>query len=155
MVVDGYELEDGRHNMGYRELLERHKMLMEEPELLLETEAGQQVLAKAEDRIVETVYHKIMTGITAFIQKSIFDELKRYLINPIYRAIDKMLEGHYFKLNKDDERILTEAIDETVDDVANYLRIGEKVESDIKEHLPDLDAVREETQAVMRRHHHR
>ncbi len=81
--------------------------------------------------------------------------MKHYLINPVYRAIDKMLEGHYFKLNKDDERILTEAIDETVDDVTNYLHIGEKVESEIKDHLPDLDTVREETQAVMRRHHHR
>ena len=30
MLVDGYELEDGRHNMGYRELLERHKLLMED-----------------------------------------------------------------------------------------------------------------------------
>ena len=155
MLVDGYELEDGRHNMGYRELLERHKILMKEPERLLETEEGKKVLVRAEDRIVETVYHRIMTGITAFVRKSIFEELKQSLVQPIYHAIDKMMEGHYFKLNKEDEKILTKAIDETVDDVANDLHIGENIENDIKEHLPDIQKVREETHREIRRLRHR
>lgn len=155
MLVDGYELEDGRHNMGYRELLERHRLLTQEPERLLETEEGKKALAKAEDRIVETVYHRIMTGITAFVRKSIFEELKKSLAWPIYHAIDKMMEGHYFKLNKEDEKILTKAIDETVDDVANDLHIGENIENDIKEHLPDIQKVREETHREIRRLRHR
>lgn len=155
MLVDGYELEDGRHNMGYRELLERHKILTQEPERLLETEEGKKALEKAEDKIVETVYHRIMTGIAAFVRKSIFEELKKSLVQPIYHAIDKMMEGHYFKLNKEDEKILTKAIDETVDNVTNDLHIGENIENDIKEHLPDIQKVREETHLEIRRLCHR
>lgn len=123
----------------------------QEPERLLETEEGKKALTKAEDKIVETVYHRIMTGIIAFIRKSIFEELKKSLAWPIYYAIDKMMEGHYFKLNKEDEKILTKAIDETVDDVANDLHIGENIENDTKEHLPDLAEVREETHREIRR----
>ena len=46
---------DGRHVMGYRQLVEQYKRLMEKPEYLLETEVGQKILAEAKDRIVEKV----------------------------------------------------------------------------------------------------
>lgn len=60
-----------------------------------------------------------------------------------------------FKLNKEDEKILIKAIDETVDNVTSDLHIGENIENDIKEHLPDIQKVREETHREIRRLRHR
>lgn len=52
---DGYKDKDGRHILGYNELVQRHKELLQDPARLLETEEGQQVLEEAKEEIVETV----------------------------------------------------------------------------------------------------
>ena len=50
---DGYKDKDGRHILGYNELVQRHKELLQDPARLLETEEGQQVLEEAKEEIVE------------------------------------------------------------------------------------------------------
>ena len=112
---DGYENSDGKHILGYNELVKRHKELLQDPARLLETEEGQQVLEEAKEEIVATVQKNLITNMLGFIKRVIFDTLKEWLIEPIYDAIDEMMRGHYFKLNDSDKRILTGAIDRTVD----------------------------------------
>lgn len=62
------------------------------------------------------------------IKKEIFYTLKEWLVEQIYRAIDEMMRGHYFKLNDNDKKILTGAIDRTVDRMVDVLDIGTKIE---------------------------
>lgn len=127
-LVNGYVDSSGNKIMGYQQLLVRHKTLLMEPERILETPEGQKVLEAAEKRITEKVFKKMMTSVMGFVQKYIFDELKRYLVRPVYKAIDS-----------------------SVDTVTSTLGIGNKVEEEIKNHLPDIQEVQEEVHQFIRR----
>ncbi len=147
---DGYVNSDGRHILGYNELVKRHKELLQDPARLLETEEGQQVLEEAKQEIVETVQKNLITNMLGFIKREIFDTLKEWLVDPIYRAIDEMMYGHSFKLNDNDKRILTGAIDRTVDRMVDILDIGSKIEDNVRENMPSENQIEQEVQRIYR-----
>ena len=147
---DGYVNNDGKHILGYNELLKRHKELLQDPTRLLETEEGQQVLEEAKEEIVESVQKNLITNMLGFIKREIFDTLKEWLVEPIYDAIDEMMRGHYFKLNDSDKRILTGAIDRTVDRLVDRLDIGSKIEDNIRENMPSENQIEHEVQRAIR-----
>ena len=147
---DGYVNSDGKHILGYNELIKRHKELLQDPAKLLETEEGQQVLEEAKEEIVESVQKNIITNMLGFIKREIFDTLKEQLVEPIYDAIDEMMRGHYFKLNDSDKRILTGAIDRTVDRLVDRLDIGSKIEDNIRENMPSENQIEHEVQRAIR-----
>ena len=148
---DGYVRSDGAHVIGYTELLERHQKLLEEPERILETEAGQKALADAEDRIVAKVQKTLLQKMVSFIRTEVFDLLKEYLVQPLYKAIDDMMYGHSFKLNANDERILSRAIDKSVDTVVEVLDIEETIKEDMQRFMPTEEEIREEVERVLPR----
>ena len=148
---DGYENSEGKRIMGYHQLLEQHKKLMEEPEYLLETEAGQKWLADAEDRIVARVQQTFLQKMVAFIRTEVFDLLKEYLVQPLYKAIDDMMYGHSFKLNSDDEKILSRAIDKSVDTVVEVFDIEQTIKEDMQKFMPTEEAIRDEVSRTMPR----
>ena len=96
-------------------MVQRHKEPLQDPARLLETEEGQQVLEEAKEEIVETVQKNLVSNMLGFIKREIFDTLKEWLVEPIYKAINEMMRGHWFQLNDNDKKILTGAIDRTVD----------------------------------------
>ena len=147
---DGYKDKDGRHILGYNELVQRHKELLQDPARLLETEEGQQVLEEAKEEIVETVQKNLISNMLGFIKREIFDTLKEWLVEPIYDAIDEMMRGHYFKLNDSDKRILTGAIDRTVDGLVDKLDIGSKIEENVCENMPSENQIEQEVQRIYR-----
>ena len=147
---DGYVNSDGKHILGYNELIKRHKELLQDPAKLLETEEGQQVLEEAKEEIVESVQKNLITNMLGFIKREIFDTLKERLVEPIYDAIDEMMRGHYFKLNDSDKRILTGAIDRTVDRLVDRLDIGSKIEDNIRENMPSENQIEHEVQRAIR-----
>ena len=147
---DGYKDKDGRHILGYNELVQRHKELLQDPARLLETEEGQQVLEEAKEEIVETVQKNLVSNMLGFIKKEILDTLKEWLVEPIYDAIDEMMRGHYFKLNDSDKRILTGAIDRTVDRLVDKLDIGSKIEANVCENMPSENQIEQEVQRIYR-----
>ena len=147
---DGYVNSDGKHILGYNELIKRHKELLQDPAKLLETEEGQQVLEEAKEEIVESVQKNLITNMLGFIKREIFDTLKEWLVEPIYDAIDEMMRGHYFKLNDSDKRILTGAIDRTVDRLVDRLDIGSKIEDNIRENMPSENQIEHEVQRAIR-----
>ena len=147
---DGYVNSDGKHILGYNELIKRHKELLQDPAKLLETEEGQQVLEEAKEEIVESVQKNLITNMLGFIKREIFDTLKEWLVEPIYDAIDEMMRGHYFKLNDSDKRILTGAIDRTVDRLVDRLDIGSKIEDNIRENMPSENQIEHEVQRTIR-----
>ena len=147
---DGYVNSDGKHILGYNELIKRHKELLQDPARLLETEEGQQVLEEAKEEIVESVQKNLITNMLGFIKREIFDTLKERLVEPIYDAIDEMMRGHYFKLNDSDKRILTGAIDRTVDRLVDRLDIGSKIEDNIRENMPSENQIEHEVQRAIR-----
>lgn len=147
---DGYEKSDGTHILGYNELVKRHKELLQDPARLLETEEGQQVLEEAKQEIVETVQKNLITNMLEFIKREIFDTLKEWLVDPIYRAIDEMMYGHSFKLNENDKRILTGAIDRTVDRMVDILDISSKIEDNVRENMPNENQIEQEVQRIYR-----
>ena len=147
---DGYENSDGKHILGYNELVKRHKELLQDPARLLETEEGQQVLEEAKEEIVETVQKNLITNMLRFIKTDIFGTLKEWLVEPIYDAIDEMMRGHYFKLNDSDKRILTGAIERTVDRLVDWLDIGSKIEENIRRNMPSEDQIEQEVQRIYR-----
>jgi len=81
-----------------------------------------------------------------FIKREIFDTLKEWLVEPIYRAIDEMMRGHWFQLNDNDKKILTGAIDRTVDRLVDRLDIGSKIE----ENMPIENQIEQEVQRIYR-----
>ena len=147
---DGYKDKDGRHILGYNELVQRHKELLQDPARLLETEEGQQVLEEAKEEIVETVQKNLISNMLGFIKREIFDTLKEWLVEPIYDAIDEMMRGHYFKLNDSDKRILTGAIDRTVDRLVDRLDIGSKIEENVRENMPSENQIEQEVHRAIR-----
>ena len=147
---DGYVNSDGKHILGYNELIKRHKELLQDPAKLLETEEGQQVLEEAKEEIVESVQKNLITNMLGFIKREIFDTLKEWLVEPIYDAIDEMMRGLYFKLNDSDKRILTGAIDRTVDQLVDRLDIGSKIEDNIRENMPSENQIEHEVQRAIR-----
>lgn len=147
---DGYVNSDGKHILGYNELVKRHKELLQDPVKLLETEEGQQVLEEAKEEIVESVQKNLITNMLGFIKREIFDTLKEWLVEPIYDAIDEMMRVHYFKLKDSDKRILTGAIDRTVDRLVDMLDIGSKIEDNIRENMPSENQIEQEVQRVIR-----
>ena len=147
---DGYVNSDGKRILGYSELVKRHKELLQDPARLLETEEGQQVLEEAKQEIVESVQKNLVTNMLGFFKREIFDTLKEYLVAPIYRAIDEMMRGHYFKLNDSDKEILTGAIDRTVDRLGDMLDIGSKIEDNMRENMPSENQIEQEVQRAIR-----
>ena len=137
--------------MGYNELVQRHKELLQDPARLLETEEGQQVLEVAKEEIVETVQKNLVSNMLGFIKKEIFDTLKEWLVEPIYKAIDEMMRGHWFQLNDNDKKILTGAIDRTVDRLVDKLDIGSKIEENVCENMPSENLIEQEVQRIYRR----
>ena len=137
--------------MGYNELVQRHKELLQDPARLLETEEGQQVLEEAKEEIVETVQKNLVSNMLGFIKKEIFDTLKEWLVEPIYKAIDEMMRGHWFQLNDNDKKILTGAIDRTVDRLVDKLDIGSKIEENVCENMPSENLIEQEVQRIYRR----
>ena len=83
-----------------------------------------------------------------FIKREIFDTLKEWLVEPIYKAIDEMMRGHWFQLNDNDKKILTGAIDRTVDRLVDKLDIGSKIE----ENMPSENQIEQEVQRIYRGH---
>lgn len=45
--------------------------------------------------IVETVQKNLVSNMLGFIKREIFDTLKEWLVEPIYKAIDEMMRGHW------------------------------------------------------------
>ena len=148
---DGYEDKDGRHILGYNELIKRHKELLQDPTRLLETEEGQQVLEDAKEEIVESVQKSLITNMLGFIKREIFDTLKEWIVEPIYRAIDEIMREHWFKLNDNDKEILTGAINRTVDTMVDVLDIGSKIEDNIRENMPSENQIEQEVHRAIRR----
>ena len=148
---DGYEDKDGTHILGYNELIKRHKELLQDPARLLETEEGQQVLEEAKEEIVESVQKNLITNMIGFIKREIFDTLKEWLVEPIYRAIDEMMRGHWFQLNDNDKKILTGAINRTVDRMVDMLDIGSKIEDNVRENMPSENQIEQEVHREIRR----
>lgn len=147
---DGYQDEDGTHILGYNELMQRHKELLQDPTRLLQTEEGQQVLEEAKEEIVETVQKNLISNMLGFIRREIFDTLKEWLVEPIYRAIDEMMHGYLFRLNDNDKKILTGAINKTVDSLVDVLDIGSKIEDNVRENMPSENQIEQEVQRVFR-----
>ena len=145
---DGYKDKDGKHILGYNELV--HKELLQDPARLLETEEGQQVLEEAKEEIVETVQKNLVSNMLGFIKREIFDTLKEWLVEPIYRAIDEMMRGHWFQLNDNDKKILIGAIDRTVDRLVDRLDIGSKIEENVRENIPSENQIEQEVQRIYR-----
>jgi len=85
-----------------------------------------------------------------FIKREIFDTLKEWLVEPIYRAIDEMMRGHWFQLNDNDKKILTGAIDRTVDRLVDRLDIGSKIEENVRENMPSENQIEQEVQRAIR-----
>ena len=146
----GYIDKDGRHILGYNELVQRHKELLQDPARLLETEEGQQVLEEAKEEIVETVQKNLVSNMLGFIKREIFDTLKEWLVEPIYKAIDEMMRGHWFQLNDNDKKILTGAIDRTVDRLVDKLDIGSKIEENVCENMASENQIEQEVQRIYR-----
>lgn len=136
--------------MGYNELVQRHKELLQDPARLLETEEGQQVLEEAKEEIVETVQKNLVSNMLGFIKREIFDTLKEWLVEPIYKAINEMMRGHWFQLNDNDKKILTGAIDRTVDRLVDKLDIGSKIEENVCENMPSENQIEQEVQRIYR-----
>ena len=148
---DGYVNAEGRRIMGYHQLVDQYKKLMEEPEYLLETEVGQKVLADAEERIVEKVQKSFFKKMLGFVRTDIFDLLKEYLVDPLYKAIGDMTYEHSLRLNSDDEKLILKAIDESVDTVVEELDIGNIIQEDMQMYKPTEEAIiREVVQQRMR-----
>ena len=147
---DGYKDKDGKHILGYNELVQRHKELLQDPARLLETEEGQQVLEEAKEEIVETVQKNLVSNMLGFIKREIFDTLKEWLVEPIYKAINEMMRGHWFQLNDNDKKILTGAIDRTVDRLIDKLDIGSKIEENVCENMPSENQIEQEVQRIYR-----
>lgn len=147
---DGYKDKDGKHILGYNELVQRHKELLQDPARLLETEEGQQVLEEAKEEIVETVQKNLVSNMLGFIKREIFDTLKEWLVEPIYKAINEMMRGHWFQLNDNDKKILTGAIDRTVDRLVDKLDIGSKIEENVCENMPSENQIEQEVQRIYR-----
>ena len=146
---DGYENGDGKHILGYNELVKRHKELLQDPARLLETEEGQQVLEDAKEEIVKTVQKNLITNTLRVIKREIFDTLKEWLVNPIYDAIDEKMRGHWFQLNDNDKKILTGAIDRTVDRLVDRLDIGSKIRDNVRENMPSENQIEQEVQRTI------
>ena len=85
-----------------------------------------------------------------FIKREIFDTLKEWLVEPIYKAIDEMMRGHWFQLNDNDKKILTGAIDRTVDRLVDKLDIGSKIEENVCENMPSENQIEQEVQRIYR-----
>ena len=132
-------------------MIKRHKELLQDPARLLETEEGQQVLEDAKEEIVESVQKSLITNMLGFIKREIFDTLKEWLVEPIYRAIDEMMREHWFKLNDNDKKILTGAINRTVDTMVDVLDIGSKIEDNIRENMPSENEIEQEVHRAIRR----
>ena len=132
---DGYENSDGKHILGYNELVKRHKELLQDPARLLETEEGQQVLEEAKEEIIETVQKNLLQNMVGYIKVKIFDEFKAHFIDLMYDAIDKMLEGHWVTLNDGDRRILAKAVDKSISIVANVLHLTEKLKEMLRKNI--------------------
>lgn len=132
-------------------MIKRHKELLQDPARLLETEEGQQVLEEAKEEIVESVQKNLITNMIGFIKREIFDTLKEWLVEPIYRAIDEMMRGHWFQLNDNDKKILTGAINRTVDRMVDMLDIGSKIEDNVRENMPSENQIEQEVHREIRR----
>lgn len=130
--------------------MQRHKELLQDPARLLETEEGQQVLEEAKEEIVETVQKNLVSNMLGFIKREIFDTLKEWLVEPIYKAINEMMRGHWFQLNDNDKKILTGAIDRTVDRLVDKLDIGSKIEENVCENMPSENQIEQEVQRIYR-----
>lgn len=117
----------------------------------METEEGQQVLEEAKEEIVESVQKNLITNMIGFIKREIFDTLKEWLVEPIYRAIDEMMRGHWFQLNDNDKKILTGAINRTVDRMVDMLDIGSKIEDNVRENMPSENQIEQEVHREIRR----
>ena len=131
-------------------MVQRHKELLQDPARLLETEEGQQVLEEAKEEIVETVQKNLVSNMLGFIKREIFDTLKEWLVEPIYKAINEMMRGHWFQLNDNDKKILTGAIDRTVDRLVDKLDIGSKIEENVCENMPSENQIEQEVQRIYR-----
>lgn len=59
-----------------------------------------------------------------------------------------MMRGHWFQLNDNDKKILTGAIDRTVDRLVDRLDIGSKIE----ENMPSENQIEQEVQRIYRGH---
>lgn len=147
-MVDGY---DGVHVLGYNELMKRNKELAQEPERLLETEAGKKVIQDAKNEIIQTVYQKLMQNIMGFVENYIFGSIKRHLVEPLYKAIDEMMYGHSFKLNDNDRKILQHAIDSSVDEVTEEYRIRKQIEENIRDNMSCISTIEQEVQEQIQR----
>ena len=131
-------------------MVQRHKELLQDPARLLETEEGQQVLEEAKEEIAETVQKNLVSNMLGFIKREIFDTLKEWLVEPIYKAINEMMRGHWFQLNDNDKKILTGAIDRTVDRLVDKLDIGSKIEENVCENMPSENQIEQEVQRIYR-----
>lgn len=70
-LVDGYDRADGTHILGYNELIKRHKELMEEPERLLQTDAGKRLSRMLRKKLFR-LYIKRLCVISWDLLKPIF-----------------------------------------------------------------------------------
>ena len=76
-----------------------------------------------------------------FVRTDIFDLLKEYLVDPLYKAIGDMMYEHSLRLNSDDEKLILKAIDESVDTVVEELDIGNIIQEDMKMYKPTEEAI--------------
>ena len=150
-LVNGYVDSNGKKQPGYNELLTTYNQLREYPEKIMETEAGQRALEDAKDEIVERVHTNFANKIMGFVERKIINKLKYMLVQPLYDAIDEMMRGHMFKLNEDDKRILSKAIDDTVDCAVKSLGIGENVKDEVEKIQQESDFASDESILKMRR----
>ena len=77
--------------------------------------------------------------------------LKEWLVEPIYRAIDEMMRGHWFQLNDNYKKILRGAINRTVDRMVDMLDIGSKIEDNVRENMPSENQIEQEVHREIRR----
>lgn len=149
-LVNGYE-KDGKHVQSYRELYKNYSFLKEYPARVLETEEGQEALEEAKDEIVEKTTQSFGKKLIRFIQCKIVEQIKRYLLEPIYEAVDAMLYEHGLKINANDKRMLDKAVDKAIDDAVDSLNMGADIEKVVSEHMPDKEQIEEEVAMQVRR----
>ena len=164
-LMNGFDKDDGSHVPGYIELVEKNRELEDkhrslqtklkeygdDPDKLLETKEGQKALEKAENRIVEKVQNNIFQQFLGFVQKEIFDKLKRSLIEPIFQAINGMMYERGYYVCGEDKPFIQEAVYKAVDDVTSELHIGEGIRDMVKEEAKDVIPKREEVVSSVRR----
>ena len=61
-----------------------------------------------------------------------------------------MMRGHWFRLNDNDRKVLTSAINKTVDSLVDVLDIGSKIEDNARENMPSENQIEQEVQRVIR-----